>query len=202
MRGTQAIPFVENWRTGLDRSVLADAQGLLNMARGALDADDKETAGRLARAALVTAVIAADACVTDTLQIAHEWAGNSQTDVPSHLQFGPSHETWVYLLKRIEDDRMSFLDKLHFGLEVIFAEFPCEQSTIDEIQKARQLRNQLVRLHSLKRSRKGKAALGVLFEPNRVVDTAAHAISAVDSLIEQMDEFFTERWKLSGAVAR
>jgi hypothetical protein len=112
MRGTQAIPFVENWRTGLDRSVLADAQGLLNMARGALDADDKETAGRLARAALVTAVIAADA-VTDTLQIAHEWAGNSQTDVPSHLQFGPSHETWVYLLKRIEDDRMSFIDKLH-----------------------------------------------------------------------------------------
>src|SRR5216683_5124777 len=174
MRWSQASAFAENWRTSLDRRVLTDAEGLLNMARGALDADDKEAAGRLGRAALVTAVVAADACVTDTLQIAHEWAGDSQTDVPSDLRFGPSYETWLYLLKRIEDDRMSFLDKLHFGLEAIFAEFPCEQSTIYEIQKARQLRNQLVRLHSLKRSRKGKAALGVLFEPNRVVDTAAH----------------------------
>jgi hypothetical protein len=104
--------FADSWRTSLDRSVLADAQGLLKMARDALNADDKESAGRLGRAALVTAVIAADACVTDTLQIAHEWAGDSQTDVPSHLQFGPSYETWQYLLHRIDDDRMSFLDKL------------------------------------------------------------------------------------------
>jgi hypothetical protein len=86
---------------------------------------------------LVTAVIAADACVTDTLQIAHEWAGDSQTDVPPRLQFGPSYETWAYLLKRIEEDRMTFLDKLHLGLEVIFGEFPCEQSTINEIHAAK-----------------------------------------------------------------
>jgi hypothetical protein len=120
----QASAFVENWRTSLDRSVLADAQGLLNMARAALAADDRESAGRLCRAALVTAVIAADACVTDTLKIAHEWAGDSQTDVPSDLQFGPGYETWRYLISRIEEDRMSFLDKLHLGLEVIFANFP------------------------------------------------------------------------------
>lgn len=178
------------------------------MARGAHDADDEEAAGRLGRAALVTAVIAADACVTDTLQIAHEWAGDSQTDVPAHLRFGPSHETWQYLLRRIDDDRMYFLDKLHLGLEVIFGEFPCEQSTVDEIQKARQLRNQLVHLHSLKnphsrkKGLKGKAAYKVLFEPNRVIDAAAQAISAVESLIEEMDEFFAERWKIPRAFVR
>jgi hypothetical protein len=51
---------------------------------------------------LVTSVIAADACVTDTLQIAHEWAGDSQTDVPPQLRFGPSYQTWRYLLRRID----------------------------------------------------------------------------------------------------
>ena len=198
----QASVFVENWRTSLDRSVLADAQGLLNMARAALAADDLESAGRLGRAALVTAVIAADACVTDTLKIAHEWAGDSQTDVPSDLQFGPSYETWQYLTGRIEEDRMSFLDKLHLGLEVIFAKFPCEQSTVDQIQQARQLRNHLVHLHSLKENRKGKAAHETLFEPNRVIDAAGHAISAVESLIEEMDEFFDKRCKLPRAVIR
>ena len=39
--------FVDSWRTSLDRSVLADAQGLLNMARAALDVNDMEAAGRL-----------------------------------------------------------------------------------------------------------------------------------------------------------
>jgi len=150
----------------------------------------------------VTSVIAADACVTDTLQIAHEWAGDSQTDVPPQLRFGPSYQTWRYLLRRIDDERMSFLDKLHFGLEIIFAELPCEQSTVDDIQKARQLRNQLVHLHSLKKSPKAKGAHEVLFEPNRVIDTAAQAVSAVESLIEQMYEFFAERCKLPRAVAR
>jgi hypothetical protein len=107
------------------------------MAREALKNRHTEVAGRLGRAALVTAVIAADACVTDTLRIAHEYAGDSKTDVPSELQFGPSYETWEYLLRRIEDDRMSFLDKLHFGLEVIFGEFPCDISTVEAIQKVR-----------------------------------------------------------------
>lgn len=162
---------------------------------------DGQAAGRLGRAALVTAAVAADACVTDTLRIAHEWAGDLQTDVPSQLRFGPSYETWQYLLRRIDDDGMSFLDKLHFGLEVIFAEFPCEQSTVDEIQKARQLRNQLVHLHSLKESPKWKGAHEVLFEPNRVIKAAADAVSAVECLIDEMDEFFSERWTLARSFA-
>ncbi len=187
--------FYAHFRASRDVSLLDDAEAFLKSATDALNAGDAEQAGRLGRAALVFAIIAADACVTDSLEIAHHWAGASQTDVPSDLLLGPfTFDSWKHLMAKIKSDRMSFLDKIHFGFGAIFHDLPCDPGTIEAIESARRLRNRLVHLTSLR----DRPDHELLFSPAAVVEQARKAVDAVDSLVQEIDEFF-DRWRLQRA---
>jgi hypothetical protein len=185
--------FIDGWRSSLDRHLVEDAGALVKSATVALGDGRKAEAGRLARAALLTAVVAIEACVTDSLEIANEWAAEPLVD--DYPPFGPSLETRSYLKRRLKGT-MNFEDKLFLGFDAIFGECPFSTETVETIRTARRLRNKLAHLRSLR----NHADHEVLFDPQRVVAAAEKVVRATNVILEEMDEFFRERWELPRSV--